>query len=712
MLRRFLLSFLMLTMVNATFVATATNPSKGPPAQQKNPVRTLTTLQMQTLESYGKNVLIEFDSQNVPSYLMGQLSIRAHSDAVAEANAALDIHGNAFSRGPDDGFTSRVVEKDQLGMTHVRMAQTYKGLPVVGAELVVHLTEDKVVGINGQFVPDLDLKTQPLITADQAAASARSFIESQGGRISQPAETRSPVVVVDEAGTGRLAIPVHIVYSDSEELEIDDIFVDAENGAVLKRHPLVWRAKGRKIFDGSQVPTSFPLPGEFIFGEGDTSSDSAAMGAYDGTGTAYDFYKDLFNRDSFDNVGGDLVSTVHFGRNVASWLVNEKQMLYGDGDGVRFSSLANGLDVVAHELTHGVTANTANLIYEKESGALNEATSDILGEATAFWAGQGDWKIGTEVYTPAIDDDALRYMYDPALDMKSVDDYRDLDPDTDVHYNSGIGNLFFYLLSQGGSHPRNKTDVVVPAIGINKAQAIWYRALAVYMTPTTNFQAARTATALAAADLFGDCGRGCSRTCTYELVAVQTAWDAVGVPGTSPCVTTQLLGNPGFESGAGTVRSRTWRATPNVITDDPGEGARSGSWKAWLDGYGKIHTDTLAQTVTIPSDATSAALTFWLHIVSDELTEMVQYDKLSVQIRTAPESFFPEGRLLETLTTYSNLDRTTSYTLRSFDLTRYKGQTIQIYFHGKENENRGTSFVIDDTALKVSRSPLSPIPPP
>ena len=155
---------------------------------------------------------------------------------------------------------------------------------------------------------------------------------------------------------------------------------------------------------------------------------------------------------------------------------------------------------------------------------------------------------------------------------------------------------------------------------------------------------------------------------------------------------TQLLGNPGFENGA---NAAPWSVTAGIIDNSTGQPAHSGSWKAWLDGYGSAHTDTLAQTVTIPSTITSATLTFWLHIDTAETTTTAAYDTLKVQIRNA------SGAVLATLATYSNLNKAAGYSQKSFNLAAYKGQTIQVYLVGVEDTSLQTSFVVDDFALTV-----------
>jgi hypothetical protein len=168
-----------------------------------------------------------------------------------------------------------------------------------------------------------------------------------------------------------------------------------------------------------------------------------------------------------------------------------------------------------------------------------------------------------------------------------------------------------------------------------------------------------------------------------------------GAPPPSPTPTptpggSQLLLNPGFESG-----NVNWVTTPNVISNS-GRPPRTGSWFAWLDGYGTTHTDSCYQQITIPSTATSATLSFYVRIDTAETTTSIAYDKLQIQIRNSSNT------VLATLATYSNLNKNTSYVLKTFDLTAYKGQTIRIYFLGTEDSSLQTSFVIDDTAVNVN----------
>ncbi len=164
-------------------------------------------------------------------------------------------------------------------------------------------------------------------------------------------------------------------------------------------------------------------------------------------------------------------------------------------------------------------------------------------------------------------------------------------------------------------------------------------------------------------------------------------------PTPPPTTPQQLLGNPGFETGT----AAPWLASIGVVDNSTGEPAHSGSWKAWLNGYGTSHTDTLKQTVTIPASVTSATLSFYLHIDSAETTTSAAYDKLSVQLVNG------SGTLLTTLATYSNVNKASGYAQRTFDVTRYRGQSVTLRLTGTEDGSLQTSFVVDDASLTAAK---------
>ncbi len=172
--------------------------------------------------------------------------------------------------------------------------------------------------------------------------------------------------------------------------------------------------------------------------------------------------------------------------------------------------------------------------------------------------------------------------------------------------------------------------------------------------------------------------------------------------------TTQILGNPGFENGSANAAPwtvTTTQATNRIINSTATEPPHSGTWDAWLDGHGAATTDSILQQVSIPAGATAATLTFWLHIDTAETTTTTAFDTLTVQVRNS------SGTVLSTLATFSNLNHATGYQQKSFDLTSFKGQTIQIFLQGKEDFTLQTSFVVDDFALNVTTGTADTTPP-
>jgi Zn-dependent metalloprotease len=265
--------------------------------------------------------------------------------------------------------------------------------------------------------------------------------------------------------------------------------------------------------------------------DGTESTDTSVNRAFDGFGATRQFYLDVLGRNSIDGRGMRLEGYVHRGTKYNNAFWDGQEMVFGDGDGRVFTDFTGSLDVIGHELTHGVTEFTAGLEYHNQSGALNESLSDVFGSLVKQWklgqtADQADWLVGVEVFTPMIEADALRSLkepgtaYDNALLGKDpqpghMKDYVEL-PDTDdgdnggVHVNSGIPNKAFYLTAVG--------------IGGEAWKApghIWYESLRA-STPTTDFEQFANTTYLKAAELYGVGGT--------EQQKVADAWREVGIP--------------------------------------------------------------------------------------------------------------------------------------------------------------------------------------
>ncbi|WP_257456836.1 M4 family metallopeptidase [Archangium lipolyticum] len=476
------------------------------------------------------------DESNFPYMITGKLGT---ASSAVQGLAARDAHsrvGNslpgiaAVFRLDANDLVARRSRVDEQGVTHLRYGQTKNGLPVVGEELLIHVASDgTIIGANGT-ARDGEIVSSKASIAPEAAQFAAAN-STDGSRLTTEGAN---LVYVRADGKLRLAYEVALK-GEGRDLPIDElVYVDAHKGTILLRNSKVHTAINRAVYSANNGSS---LPGTLKRSEGGAATNDAHVdGNYDKLGGTYNCYKTNFNRDSFDNAGAQLRSTVHYSSRYVNAFWNGSQMVYGDGDGVNSGMLGLSADVTTHELTHAVTERESNLTYSGESGGLNEAMSDIFGAYCESWA-SGTWAttnavfmVGDDIWTPATAGDALRYMYDPAKDGVSLDYWTSSSGSVDVHYSSGIANLAFTLLSKGGTHPRGKSTTQVTGIGVQKAGAIFYKANVDYMTASTTFAQAKTYTEQAATAL---------GYTAAEVASVTAAWTAVGVgaPVTPPPAT-------------------------------------------------------------------------------------------------------------------------------------------------------------------------------
>lgn len=283
--------------------------------------------------------------------------------------------------------------------------------------------------------------------------------------------------------------------------------------------------KRRNVYDAHHTQT---LPGKLAMSEHKPrSADVEVAEAYDGSGTTFDFYAQIFSRNSIDGRGARIDSTVHYARRFDNAMWNGHQMVYGDGDGLLFNRFTAALDVIGHELTHGVTQYTAALGYEGQTGALNEHISDAFGMMVKqFKLGQtakeSDWLLGAGLFTSRVNGKAIRSMKAPGMAYDDptlgrdpqpahMRDYVDTEDDNGgVHINSGIPNHAFYLaaIALGG-----RTWEVLGRI--------WYRVLTERLTSDADFSDFTRATVDVAGEMFGNGSR--------VQQAVADAWSQVGL---------------------------------------------------------------------------------------------------------------------------------------------------------------------------------------
>ncbi|MFB7998396.1 M4 family metallopeptidase [Streptomyces sp. NPDC056002] len=499
-----------------------------------------------------------------------QLSNSARTALIQKADAATAETARRIGLGTKEKLVVRDVIKDVDGTVHTRYERTYNGLPVLGGDLVVHEnkagTAETVTKAIKTAITVASLK--PVVTTAKAEKQALTAAKAAGS--AKTSADQAPRKVI-WAATGKPTLAYETVVGglqdDGTPNELH-VITDAATGKKLYEYQGIETGTGKTLYSGT-VNLSTTLSGstyqltdgtrgghktynlqhktsgtgtlftdaDDVWGTGTASSSTtdqtAAADAAYGAQETWDFYKSTFGRSGIKNNGVGAYSRVHYGNSYvnAFWDDSCFCMTYGDGSGNTHP--LTSLDVAGHEMSHGVTSSTAGLNYSGESGGLNEATSDIFGTGVEFYAANsadvGDYLIGEKINING-DGTPLRYMDQPSKDGGSANYWSSSVGSLDVHYSSGVANHFFYLLSEGsGAKTINGVSynsptyngATVTGIGRAKALQIWYKALTTYMTSTTKYAGARTATLSAASALYG------STSTEYKTVAA--AWTAVNV---------------------------------------------------------------------------------------------------------------------------------------------------------------------------------------
>ncbi|MER6977527.1 M4 family metallopeptidase [Streptomyces carpinensis] len=502
-----------------------------------------------------------------PAHVAVKLTPSQRAELIRDADGAKSRTAKDLGLGSQEKLVVKDVVKDADGTLHTRYERTYAGLPVLGGDLIVDTagsgkTEHVLKATNAAVkVAGLTPKVSKATAEKQAVQRA----EALGSTKASVAQTSRKVVW---AGSGKPVLAYETViggFQDDGTPNQLHVVSDAGTGKELFRYQGIETGIGNTQYSGqvsltttqsgstytlndgargghktynlnhgtSGTGTLFSQAGD-TWGNGTTSNAAtAAADAHYGAAVTWDFYKNTFGRSGIRNDGKAAYSRVHYGNSYvnAFWDDSCFCMTYGDGSGN--ADPLTSLDVAGHEMSHGVTSNTAGLNYSGESGGLNEATSDIFGTGVEFYANNstdtGDYLIGEKIDING-NGTPLRYMDKPSKDGASADYWSSGVGSKDVHYSSGVANHFFYLLSEGSgakvingvSYNSPTADgLPVTGIGRDKALQIWYRALTTKFTSTTNYAAARTGTLAAAGELYG--------TSSAEYKAVQDAWAAVAV---------------------------------------------------------------------------------------------------------------------------------------------------------------------------------------
>jgi len=507
-----------------------------------------------TVSSRTDNVVLD-RARGTSEIVAGEFKLAAPTDFAAASVDFIGSRPDLFNlRDAKSELRMLRQETDQLGNTHVRLDQVYRGLKVWGCQKMVHFRDaNTIYMVAGQTIPTPTISTTPKISSASASAAAVSAVKSAIG--SEAVKTSPELMIYPDGNTNKLVWQVVVTGERSPVIKWR-VFVDAVTGGVVHQYndmkedgPTVSTGIGvghktctlqtyqigldYNMIDATRpmyVPPISNLQGVIVtydYRNGqiytdpdrdnvfdDDSAMQAAVSAQTYGSATYKYFLDAFGRNSYDNAGGGLTMNVHYGTNVNNAYGGGGTITYGDGDGVNYRPFSGDLDVVAHEFAHSVTDFTANLIYEFQSGALNESYSDFFGKMVD----SNNWLLGDDIrltwpgFLRSMEDphqgpypDRYGFGYQPA----HLSEWVTLPVSTDnggVHINSGVPNKVGYLVAN--------------VIGRPKAGQIWYRTLSLYLTPSSDMNFWASMTLQSAKDLFGEP--------SSEITAVVDALDSIG----------------------------------------------------------------------------------------------------------------------------------------------------------------------------------------
>lgn len=483
---------------------------------------------------------------------------------------ATQIFKEVLNPPSETSFATLKQEQDPLGFTHQKMQQYFKGVKVEFATATLSSKNGTVQTLNSSYSPiSEDFNVTPSISNSQALNSAIAHVGASKYMWQNAAEAaladnyKKPtgeLVILPSleniTETNRLAYKFDI-YAIAP-LYRADVYVDAKTGQFIMENKRIHHANvpatGTSLYNGNVSFTADNSAGPYRLRQ---TADGGGIQTYDlNNGTNYNnavdvtssstnftsnptgvqahfgaerthkYFSQKHGRNSYNNAGAIIKSYVSYSTNYVNAFWDGSRMTYGDGDGVNYGPLVS-LDICGHEIAHGVTEYSANLVYSYQSGALNESFSDIFGESIEkFASGTNDWLMGDDIGAGG-SGGALRSMSNPNAygdpdTYQGTNWYSGSGDSGGVHTNSGVQNFWFYVLSVGKSGTNDKGNSYnVSGIGMDKAGAIAYRNLTVYLNANSQYSDARTGAIQAAKDLYG--------AGSAEEIATTNAWYAVGV---------------------------------------------------------------------------------------------------------------------------------------------------------------------------------------
>jgi Zn-dependent metalloprotease/N-acetylneuraminic acid mutarotase/subtilisin-like proprotein convertase family protein len=535
-------------------------------------------------------------------------------------------------------------DKDNLGYTHFRYRQTFSGIPVSGTMWIVHVKSGVIQSMNG-FLVDHVKPGSPAMTEQAALSIALEYINAKvyKWQLSEEESLLKKMLNDNSASyfpqgklfytydsrsnaTRNFRLTYRFDIYSHEPLGRKYVFVDAQTGMISDVQDRIqennvagtavtaysgtktiitdnfaggFRLRESNRGNGLGMETYNMFGGTFYGGAADFTDadnfwnningakDQYATDAHYAAEKTYDYYFTNYGRNSIDNAGLKLLSYVHYSSNYVNAFWDGIRMTYGDGNAT-YSPLTT-LDIGGHEITHGLTSFTADLVYSNESGALNESFSDCFGTSVEWYAdpAHADWLIGEDI------GGVFRSMSNPNVygnpdTYQGTYWYTGTGDNGGVHTNSGVQNFWFYLLSNGGSGINDiGNSFSVTGLGISKAAAIAFRSLTVYLTTTSQYEDARFYSIQAAIDLYGNC--------SPEMMEVLNAWYAVGVGGDATMQTIlEQTGPSTFCTGDSMLLTAKANLGSNYTwynNNVPINGASSSTYYAKATGFYTVSSD-------------------------------------------------------------------------------------------------------------------------
>ncbi len=682
-------------------------------------------------------------------------SLAPHTTPQAAAMNFLQAYGEMFGL-KDAGKELQVMKShtQDTGRSMVRYQQVYQSIPVLGGELIVNLDADnRVISVNGEVLPDITLNPNPRISAETAQDTALHTIAKQYQVEVETLHVSTPQLwiyspsLLGAFGLKGSRLVWRMEVSSSDLVPIKElVLVDAHYGNMALNFNQIDSAKNRRIYNNNNTPgAGLPGTGPVRTEGGAATGVPEVDNAYDYAGFTYDFYNTYHARDSIDGMGMTMVFTVRY---CPSWgscpyanaFWNGQQMVFGDG-------YASADDVVGHELTHGVTEHESGLFYYMQSGAINEALSDIWGEFIDLQYTNGNdddsvgmrWKMGEDTPGGVIRDMSNPPLYSDPDKTSSTYYYCGTDDNGGVHINSGVANKAAFLMTDGGSF----NGYTITGLGISKTARIWYEAQTNYLTSASDYIDLGMALSQACNNLVGSYGitsSDCNEVreavyatemhlapscytspaplCNSTLLNSQftsdsSGWYAVAIPGDWSVGSGYLYsdGNPdsaffsvSTNNSYGDIdySARLWRYGEN--SDGNGIMIRgtpepTGSGNRWHSGYGFYYTRNGYYSVWRYDNGSATALQGWTNhsaiLTGDSWNTLrvvaqgaeMQFYINSTLVWTGSDNTYPQGKA--GLIFYRSSGTTGDQTFYVDWATITGGSPLNLYYENFENPVSG-----------------------